>query len=402
MNKNPNDPTSSDAPWEEAMSRDFDARVRDLHEAPLDFNSVKGKARTIRRNRRAAVAGGILGVAAIVTPIAVLTNGGDTTNGKEPDFAPQTTESATPMTGDVDYIVDGVWHRADGGKVTLPDQANAYDVAVIWNDQLVASHWDGEVFSVTDVIDADGRVVYTFDSAGDVAVNEAGTTIAWIDPEGTVMTAWDGDEASIGSLDMSAPGESIAWSVAAVTGGPDCNEGADGCTVYVNSNLGEQSTAFSSHGINESPVPSPVQFFDATESGLVSYQDGVGEFQESCGGVYSLDQGDFLWPRTCEYQTQAFSPDGNYVAAPPSQYDGNGPTSISILNAATGKDAGTFTPEGGFVGSWSWTADGRLLFDTYDGANWHLMALQPDGALSEIGEPVKADEFNSPFVIIQR
>ena len=66
------------------MSRDFDARVRDLHEAPLDLDSVKGKAHKIKRNRRAAVAGGILGVAAIITPIAVLSSGGNTESEKPP------------------------------------------------------------------------------------------------------------------------------------------------------------------------------------------------------------------------------------------------------------------------------------------------------------------------------
>ena len=31
-------------PWETEMSREFDQRVRDLHEAPLTLDQVKGKA----------------------------------------------------------------------------------------------------------------------------------------------------------------------------------------------------------------------------------------------------------------------------------------------------------------------------------------------------------------------
>ena len=39
-------------PWETEMSRTFDQRVRDLNEAPLNLDQVKGKAVRIRRNRR--------------------------------------------------------------------------------------------------------------------------------------------------------------------------------------------------------------------------------------------------------------------------------------------------------------------------------------------------------------
>ncbi len=38
-------------PWETEMSREFDQRVRDLHEAPLTLDQVKGKAGRIRRTR---------------------------------------------------------------------------------------------------------------------------------------------------------------------------------------------------------------------------------------------------------------------------------------------------------------------------------------------------------------
>ena len=400
----PNDPTNpnpDNTAWEEAMSRDFDARVRDLHEAPLDISSVKGKAHKIKRNRRAAVAGGILGVAAIVTPIAVLANNNGATN-SEPDFAePSESESITDTSPPVlDYVLNGAWHQADGDVVRLPQNDQAYDAAVLWNDQLVATRWDGEVFSIADVIDAEGNVVDSFDTTSGVAVNEAGTTIAWIDTDGTVMTAWEGDQVSMGTVDLAAAGETVAYFTAAVTGGPNCYEVEDGCLVYVNSGLGDESRSFSSHGIDDIVAPGVTKVFDATGAGAVSVINEVTEDLNTCGGLLDLTDRTLRWD-TCEYQVQQISPDGRHVAAPPSQFDGLGPTSISVLDAETGQETGRYSPEGGFIGTWTWTTDGHLLFDAYDGASWHLLSMSTDGEIAEAGDPVEGEEFDSPFTLIQ-
>jgi len=399
---NPHDPQHPDpenAAWEEAMSRDFDARVRDLHESPLDFDSVKGKAHKIRRNRRAAVAGGILGVAAIVTPIAVLANNNGDADTKEPPFVTDpTTTIADPAPPAADYIVDGVWHQADGATVNLPANDFPYDAAVVWNDQLVATRYDGEAFSVSDVIDTEGTVVDRFDSTGSVVVNPEGTTIAWIDTDGTVMTAWDGDEVSMGSVDLSSAGEGVAWSAVAVSGGPSCYEVEDGCAVYV---VGGDGTveSLNSHGVNDSPLEEyvDVKDVDGTRATVVTeVRDG-----ETCNALVNTDDGAEVW-QTCDHQLWQISPDGESIAAPPSYFDGLGPTSISVLNAETQGETGSYSPEGGFIATWAWSTDGQLLFDTYDGARWHLIAMAPDdGAITEIGEPVKGDELDSPFTLIR-
>jgi hypothetical protein len=401
---NQNDPKNPDTAWEEAMSRDFDARVRDLHEAPLDFDSVKGKAGKIKRNRRAAVAGGILGVAAIITPVAVLANGDGDARSREPDFAPQTDETvADPAPTNPDYVLGGRWHQADGDVRQLPDRD--YDSAVLWGDQLVATYFDGEVFLIADVIDADGKVVDSFPTTAPVAVNEAGTTIAWINPDTSeVMTAGDDEPVSLGSVDLSAPGEAIAWSVAAITGGPDCldNDELPACVVYLNSGLGEESRRFDSLGVNENVASGVTKVFDATDDGVVSVINEVTDDLNTCGGLLDRVDGTLRW-RTCDYQVQQISPDGAYVAAPPSQYDGLGPSSISVLDTENGEETGRFAPESGFIGQWAWTTDSMLVFTAFDGANWHLMTMNPDGsAITEIGDPVKGDEFDGAFTLVNR
>ncbi len=361
-----------------------------------------------------------IAVAAVIAPLAVLAVAcGDDSDPKaddaasdpttaassEPTVAPTTSEptiseSATPTepadTG-VDYVVDGVWHQADGDTVQLPDNPQAYDAAVIWNDQLVATRWDGEVFSVADVIDEDGNVVDSFDTTANVVVNAEGTTLAWIDTDGTVMTAWDGGEVSIGTVDLAAPGETIAWFPAAVTGGPDCHEVVDGCIVYANGGEGTVAS-FDSHGVNDSPLEQHIAVRDV-DGGRATVLTKVTDF-DTCSALIETDTGTTV-KKTCDVQLRQISPDGASIAAPPTYFDGLGPTDISIVDSTTLEETGRYAPEGGFVADWAWSTNGNLLVSTYDGANWHLMSLSPTGEIAEIADPVKGNDVDSPFTLIQ-
>ncbi|WP_183101370.1 hypothetical protein [Nocardioides pelophilus] len=367
---------------------------------------------TLNRHSRIAVA-------AVIAPLAVLAVacGNDSGNGDDAASDPTSATSSDPTTpasdpttsepteppsepadpSGVDYVLDGVWHQADGDEVDLPEQD--YYGAVIWNDQLVATRVSGEVFAAADVIAADGSVVETFDTTSTVAVNEAGTTIAWIDTDGEVMTAWQGDQVSMGSVDLSAPGETVAYFTAAVTGGPNCYEVEDGCVVFVNSGVGEAET-FDSHGINDNPVPFVVEFSDVSGDNLVSFVDKI-EDAGSCGGLVDLEQTDNRpeW-RTCDYEPAQISPDSTHVIGLPSYYDGLGIPTVTVLDAKTGEPTGQYSVEGGFISQWAWSTDGHVVFDAYDGARWHLFAMAPDGAVAEIAEPTKGKEFNSPFTVI--
>jgi hypothetical protein len=406
----PNEPTNhtDNTPWEEAMSRDFDARVRDLHEAPLDFDSVKGKAHKIRRNRRAAVAGGILGVAAVITPIAVIASTNGQNHAKEPGFSnpsvsdTSTTQSPVGTDGSTDYIVNGVWHQADGDTVDLPRNDQPYQSAVLWDDQLVATRYDGEVYNVADVIADNGTLVDSFPTTGPVVVNDSGTTLAWVGTDGKVMTRWDGDEVDLGTVDLAAAGEGVAWTAIAVTGGPDCHEAVDGCMVFLDNHLGDGPTTYSSHGIVDNPVPGAKSYADATTVGglRTTYIDTYNDDTSVCGGLYDLTAGRASWT-TCDYNPKSISPNGQYVAAGPSVGDGLGDSAVTILTADDGTYSGQFAPEGGFVSTdYAWSESNTLVVSTYDGAKWHLISVQPDGTIQELAG-AKGPAEDSPFVIIQ-
>ncbi|HYG94638.1 MAG TPA: hypothetical protein VD859_13730 [Nocardioides sp.] len=392
----PNPPDDSTEAWESAMSRDFDARVRDLHEAPLDLDHVKGKAVTIRRNRRIAVAGGVLAAAAVVTPVAVVAGNGDD-GARDPGFVDTPTETTAPDPARPAYLFEDTWFRSDGTEVEVPDRE--YDAALLWNGHLVATRYDGEAYFVTDVIDADGNVVDSFDTTGAPAINEAGTTIAWIDTDGTVLTRWADGEVAIGEVDLGAPGETIGYDVAAITGGPECDDEAGGCTTYLNSGLDGVET-LDSRGGGDSPVEGMNKVFDATEDGTVSATEEVTDDLTACGGLYDLSEGDFRW-QTCDHQTQELSPGGDYVVGIPSQGDGQGPLAISVLSADDGAETGRWAADGAFVGHWAWVDGDTLAFTAHDGANWHLYTMEADGELEEL-MVVEAADMDFPFVLVER
>ena len=216
------------------MSREFDKRVRDLHEAPLTFDNVKGKAMTIRRNRRIAVAGGILAAAAVIVPVAVLAgNGlGDADDG--PDFGqqlavahpgdrPQRPDAADRGAGaavGVSYLEGSTWHRADGSTVELDE---TYYSAVELGDQLVATTQRQR--------QADRRrdrrrrqrrgLVPDLLHPGRQRRPHHGRVHR--PPTGSLMTRWADGEVAMGE------GFVDGDSVAAITGGPNCYEVVDGC-----------------------------------------------------------------------------------------------------------------------------------------------------------------------------
>jgi hypothetical protein len=393
----PNEPTNSDSPWEEAMSRDFDARVRGLHEEPLDFTSVKGKARKIRRNRRAAVAGGILGIAAIVTPIAVLSNGGSTET-KEPPFVVDPSETIVdPNAQVVDYIAGDVWHQADGDTVKLPD--GDYYNAAIWDDQLVTIQPWGEVYSKIDIFDESGELVGSIEEANGIAVSADGTILSYVTAGGKLIARWDGGESELAQdVTESGGGESVGGAPTSVIGTAPCEPESGACLVRVNTDF-----ACNGYGSSDVPLPSDAQRCFDEQDGLLSYTNEIRDDGVTCGGVWSGVKSDFLW-HNCKFQAQDISPDGQYVVGAPSQYDGLGYREISILDAQSGIETGRYAPEGQASFIWSevaWTTANTLLLSTYDGANWQLIELAPDGEITEIGDPVPGEDFDSSYLLIR-
>ncbi len=147
--------------WETEMSDAFDRRVRDLHEAPISFEQVTTRARGIRRRRQAAVAGGILAVAAVLTPIAVVTAGeAGRTDGVPPAATPDqtVTDSSSPALPDpgprpmIGSIQADDFVRGDGVVFDLP--GSGYVRADQLGAEIVAYRRDDEGNGTIDVLTA--------------------------------------------------------------------------------------------------------------------------------------------------------------------------------------------------------------------------------------------------------
>lgn len=379
------------------MTRDFDARVRDLHEAPLDIGSVKGKAHQIKRNRRAAVAGGILGVAAVITPIAVILGGDGDTKTDRPPLVDDPSQTIADPAAAVDYIEGRTWHQADGDEVPLP--RGDYSEAGIWEGQLVTLTPGLEVFPSMSIFDENGELVEKRDNTAGFAISTDGSILSFTTGDGELIARWDGGEERLatGVLDT-AGGESYGGAPASVIGTAPCEAGSGSCLVRVNT----YTDGCLGIGSSDAPFPLDARICFDEQDGLVSYSDQLKADNSSCGGVADVSDAQVLW-RGCAHEPGQISPDGQHVVGKPSYQDGLGFKEISVLDAQTGEPAGVHTVEGDAAFIWSdvaWTPTNNLLFVSYDGADWRLNSMTPDGDVTELAEPVPGTDVDNPWVLI--
>lgn len=389
--------------WESDMSDAFDRRVRDLHEAPLSFEQVTTRARGIRRRRQAAVAGGVLAVAAVIAPIAVVV-GGDAGRG---DDVPAATDAPTPTVTDsspalpdngpnpgIGRIQDDEFIRGDGVEFDLP--GTGYQRADQLGEQIVAYRRDDEGNGTIDVVTAPPEggtteLVESLPAVDGYVADPMGLVIAYKTPEGELMTRWDGDGVSFGS---DFPESAYP---AAITGGPNCNEEVDGCVVYLNIGDGNQApVSVSSHGTLDTPIPGIVKINDVDAAGVAAVQISYSD-TGSCSGLYDPTAGDYLF-ETCENTLGAISPSGGHVIAGPAYLDGIGPSSIAILDRDGVQVAGN-QQEGGFIGSQAWEDPGHVVYTVYTEDGWSIWRMGIDGTVEQITDPVPGDEVDPPILL---
>jgi hypothetical protein len=396
-------PNEHTDPWESEMSREFDKRVRDLHEAPLTFDNVKGKAMTIRRNRRIAVAGGILAAAAVVVPIAVLAGNGlgdsneippattspSPTRATDPNDPTPTTEAPQSGLG-VSYLEGTTWHRADGTTVELDE---AYFSAVELGDQLVATTNTNGRFTV-DLIDADGSVVDSDKAYSQPVTNADKTTVAYITREGELMTRWA--DGQVGMGDGFVDGDSVAG----VAGGPNCYEVEDGCVVYVNHGDGSAPEVLDSHGIREVVIPNAIKVNDLSASGLVAAQVSYSD-TGSCSEVFDPAEGTQVF-ETCDASLFAFSPDASHLSGSSAYLDGIGPGYVAILDGTTGTEVTRLSPDQGYVRESVWEDPQHLLVTTYhfEQGEWRVYRLGVDGTSEQVLSSTSGDEVTPAFTLL--
>ncbi|MFB9313676.1 hypothetical protein [Nocardioides plantarum] len=401
-NNTPNNPdNSSSDPWGDEMTSEFDRRVRDLHEAPLTLDQVKGKAVTIKNKRRAAVAGAVLAAAAVIVPVAVAAGNGF--GHDKADVAPATStpsETATdPATPDptpdptpppaagagVAYLEGADYHRADGTVTTLPS-ADYLDAAVL-GDQVAAYRFAGEN-GVVDLIDGQ-TVSQTYEVRTSMVTAPDGATVAFVttDDELVFLNGEHGEQ-SLGKVDPDV-------TLSAIIGDGDCGL-ESGCHPFLEHADFTTGDAFEINyeGPETAPAPGALQVHDADDRFLVSVTTKVTD-DSTCGGLFERRSQQWVF-QTCEHQVQEISPTGEFTTAFPSYYDGLGPGSFSILGT-DGEPVAEKTAKDGVVERVGWLDDTHAVATVYDDGAWKIISLGVDGEEKVLVEGAAGAIEESPY-----
>ena len=374
-------------PWETEMSREFDQRVRDLHEAPLTLDHVKGRAGRIRRTRRLAVAGGALAAAAVIVPIVVFA-GGNLTDDSGPEPAPKPTPNPTvidPSGPGFGYLEGKTLHRADG---TTTELAARYTWATQIGATVFAVRTDDSTGEATlDVLDESGTPTESVELSSYPVVDDDHTVLAYVEKDGDLITR--GEAGGI-ATSTEAPEGSVATAVTRDS-------------VYLEDGTGEGAPLVvdPATGATRVAVPDTIGLQDADASGLLTVQTSYTD-QGSCGGVYDQATAKFGF-QTCDYFLYGLSPGAKYLEGTHPYLDGFGNAYASILDATTGKEIIKFDPPDGAIVGTTWQDSEHLLARVYayESKTWSIFRIGADKTVVEIlGPDTAGNEANPAYTVM--
>lgn len=362
-------------PWEGEMATEFDRRVRDLHEAPLTLDQVRGRATRIRRNRRAAVAGAVLAAAAVVVPVAIVTGQGDDRAERPPVASTTPSDDASTAVPEPEpsrpaYVEGSTLHAADGALVGLP-RDDYRDVADL-GDELVGYRVDDGGNGLVDVMSG-GRVTTTYEVRSAMRTTPSGATVAFVTTadELLVVDAERGEQ-SLGDVEPEVV-------LAAIDGDGDC--GAEGgCVAYLEHSDPTAGEAFVRDAGADTPVVDGALGVTDARDGLVAVTTRINPDTTTCGGLYDLAAGSWVL-ETCDHSVTRIAPDGRHVVGLPSQYDGLGPRSFSILDRDGEVVVDRSVGGTGIVGvaQVTWLDDEHVVVNLFQDGRWRLVSVGLDG-----------------------
>ena len=385
------------------LSRELHQRSAGIGGHPIGLDDVRGRARSIRRRRnavRGVVAAVVLAVAVPVglsttdllgssrTPAPPVASGSVEPSPDTPAPTPEP-DGSFPLTvhgltqgepAGVPYVV------AKGDQLVTPDGTfglpESYATITPYNGGWLAigsEQHPGKIIMLDDNLE----VVHTDPAGGyDLAVSQDGSHVAYVVRESndTVMLVnapTDGTDPVTWMIDVPG-GESL-----------DPVGFLDNDTVVYDAQTTDVM-GIARTGGTLTPIEGLRRVDDASEatgmvSGLVSYGIDGG-----CSGVMDPDSGQLLW-KSCDYSNLRFSPDGRYVVADASYFDGGSPT-LTILDASTGEVVAHFSPvqRDTVVGVAQavWEDDDSVLAFVDEGGDQAMVRLGTDGSIEAVTDVV--------------
>lgn len=353
------------------LIRELRERSAEIDAHPIGLDTVRRSARKMQRRRRAVTGA----VAAVVLSVAVPAGLTMTSqiDGPPPGPVQQPTAPASPTEkqgtaptpredGTFPLTLRGIpqgeepevsYVLAQDSVLVAPEQRldlpEPYAQIVPFRDGWLALK-GGEDGWENVVLDADLEVESTTPGGQGLVLNADGTRVL------------RGERVTV-------PGRTVVVDDPAesdFTRDPMSWEAPDNSTVVPVGYLDEQTVVFQTQASEDGlvamglPLPDgrtvPIEGFlkltAASEAtGLVAGQTSYSPDGSGCWGVMNPqeDSSSLVW-ETCEYSLFEFSPDGRYVIAGPPQFDGWGPSGLTVLDTTTWEPVVRFTPDRDVVG----------------------------------------------------
>jgi len=368
---------------EQQFTRELERRVEHVHGARLTLDTVRGKARTIRRRRRiAAGTAAAAAVAAIAIPFAVIGTGG----GSGPEPAPSPTPSPSveePQTPGSSVLHDGLLTHPDGSVTPLDvDTTDLQQFGVLTDGRVVVAVPGQHLVRVYGP--AGGLLAEYHVALNVITMSADDTLVAWIDDNLRAVVLESGrPEPTTFEWGVPMPGEAYG-SIDAVYGS-DCAH--DGCTLLV----GDFSTTTDMlEKVSEPAVPletsEPERVAAVSADGqewAVTFPPGETE-QFGCSGLYDRTT-DTVTQRNCDTTLWSWSPDGAHLVGARGDNGMWGSVEVLDRNLEVTLD---YQPDHGLVvKDWGW-ADAEHLWVVVAGLDadpqWSLLRVPIDGTEPEV------------------
>jgi len=387
---------------DDQLSRTLHQHADGVQGAPLAFDDVRGRATSIRRRRRLASGLGVAAAIAVIVPTAMFATNGNDSSPQPATALPTVTDTNTPSPTSTPTMGSDP-HGLDVSD--LPTGAPPAVPLVTEGDQAAARTAEADVRWTPDgvLVVAGDQTFGPYPSSQGLAVNAAGTAVAWSTDEGDVMVWADGGGepftlGSFGQTDVR---------VAAITG-TECLRGTESdCEYFVsryNMESGQpESLRISGDGSSGDVDPDRtiLAVRDATDSGLVL---GITEFDDmrpgTCSVVLDPQSGSTPQLGTCDYLLDEFSPDGSYVLASDTYGDGIGSGTIAVfetdgdrLSYRNNRSSQDLT----FYNSAVWEDETHVLFTLFQDGKWSIVRMGVDGAMEFAVAPQAGDEMEVPW-----
>lgn len=122
----------------------------------------------------------------------------------------------------------------------------------------------------------------------------------------------------------------------------------------------------------------------------------------SCSKVFEVDSEATIW-KTCDFSLDVLSPEGSRIIGLPAYQDGLGPTTIAMLDAASGEPVAQWSGgDRATVMGQVWEDEDHLLVIVFQGNQWGIVRLGSDGSMEHAVEPVSGDDTAAPFRLVSR